>query len=125
MQFDSYQIKSDHRNNSRSVEKSQWAVDRWREVLLFAQAKKFGWATGGKNVLWAVENDGGALTVLGTDGSAQLVMAKYICDANSQWHGYPVLPKKHDIPPSVVLKAWKDSGLINNKQLNRWSQGKA
>lgn len=123
MLFESYKIKSDHRDVSMMKHKSQWSISQWQELNLFSTAHANGWFIKDKGTVWAILVSSDGLNVLGTDSSYELFIARYTCD-QGQWHGYPVAPKQHDRPPSNILKTWHSSGLINNSTMNKWLQGK-
>jgi hypothetical protein len=125
MKFNSYQIKSDHRDTSKIKEKSQWTISEWKEVHLFSLAKENGWGCD-KGFIWSVWSVGCLPQKVGYDkDNPDLFFMKFRCDKQNQWHGYPVIPRAHDKPPSSVINAWRDGDLVTNVLANRITQGKA
>ena len=126
MLFDSYKVKSDHRNDAMKKHKSQWSISHWQELNLFSTAHAKGWCIQDENIVWAVLVDDASLSVVGTDSSLSsydLYIARYVCD-QGQWHGYPIAPKQYDRPPASILEKWRAAGHISNSTMNKWLQGK-
>ncbi|MNR66425.1 hypothetical protein D3C85_1899040 [compost metagenome] len=61
---------------------------------------------------------------LGLDLENKLYMAKFGCDNNTEWHGYPVHPRNADIPPEKVLESWRCSNIITKKSKLEIMRGK-
>ena len=124
MQFSSYKVNRKHRGRVPTDDASMWSVSEWDEVFLFATAQASGWMKPGENVLWAIRRAGKSLCKLGDDPENPLYIAKYTTDHNSEWHGYPVHPRKDDIPPECVLERWREAGLIDKTDKKRIQGGK-
>jgi hypothetical protein len=125
--FKAYKVKNDHRNPSLIAKKSQWIINEWDELILFAVAKHKGWyisSKSGKYELWAIDIQGNNRAKIGKDLNGDLFIAKYITDANNEWHGYPVAPRQFDIPPQQVLDLWLEEGLIDKADKKRIIGGK-
>lgn len=123
--FNSYQVKADHRNTSKIAEKSQWTISEWKEVYLFSLGKEHGWGCE-KGFIWSVWSENCQPQIVGYDNeNPDLCFMKFRADKQHQWHGYPVVPRNHDKPPSPVINAWRKDNLITNVLANRITQGKA
>lgn len=121
MKLSSYKVNPKHRGKP-TQRASVWTVSEWTEILLFGRAKYKKWFKG--DILWAIEVENHQIAKIGRDLKCDLYIAKYICDSNSDWHGYPVFPKDHDIPPETVLEAWRQEEIINKADKRRIQQGK-
>jgi len=64
------------------------------------------------------------LSKIGEDLQNDLYIAKYRCDSNLEWHGYPVHPHDADIPPDAILELWFNDKLIDKADRNRIQRGK-
>jgi hypothetical protein len=118
--FSSYKVNSKHRKPNPSQNASVWKIPEWNEIQLFAIASAKKWYKDG--ILWAVMPNG--LSKIGEDLENNLYIAKYRCDSNSEWHGYPVHPQDADIPPDVVLELWRNDNLIDKTDKSRIQRGK-
>lgn len=124
MQFISYKVNPKHRAAKPTDDASVWTVSTWVEVQLFGEASRKNWKTSNKDLLWAmVPGEGGALKV-GIDLENDLYIAKFRCDHNQEWHGYPVHPRDADIPPESVLECWRQEDIIDKTTKRRIQQGK-
>ena len=125
MIFKAYKVKPDHRQRSSINQKSQWTVSEWAELNLFIIAYNDDWTSPNKSELWSTY---GCKNIIGErmDGKLliHLYIAKFITDANNEWHGYPVSPRQYDIPPEEVLSLWLERGLIDKTDKSRISKGK-
>lgn len=124
MQFLSYKVNLKHRNRKPTEDISVWSVSEWIEVQLFGEASRKNWRTNSKSFLWAVYAEGGQLSKIGIDLSNDLFIAKFRCDNNQEWHGYPVLPRGDDIPPEPVLELWRQEEIIDKTDKRRIQAGK-
>lgn len=120
--FLSYKVNPKHRVARPSKTASVWRVSEWKEIQLFAIASAKGWCKDG--ILWAVMTDSSTLSKIGEDLQNDLYIAKYRCDNNLEWHGYPVHPQDTDIPPDFVLESWRSDNLIDKRDKRRIQQGK-
>ena len=120
--FLSYKVNPKHRVAIPSKTASVWRVSEWKELQLFAIASAKGWCKDG--ILWAVMTDSSTLSKIGEDLQNDLYIAKYRCDNNLEWHGYPVHPQDTDIPPDFVLESWRSDNLIDKRDKRRIQQGK-
>ena len=120
--FLSYKVSPKHRVARPSKTASVWRVSEWKEIQLFAIASAKGWCKDG--ILWAVMTDSSTLSKIGEDLQNDLYIAKYRCDNNLEWHGYPVHPQDTDIPPDFVLESWRSDNLIDKRDKRRIQQGK-
>ncbi|MEA5471541.1 hypothetical protein [Spirulina sp. 06S082] len=120
--FSSYKINPKHRASRPSQTASVWKVPEWNEVQLFGIASTKDWYKDG--ILWAVMKKDSKISKIGEDLENDLCIAKYRCDSNSDWHGYPVHPKDDDIPPDLVLELWRKENLIDKRDKRRIQQGK-
>jgi len=123
MNFNSYQVKADHRNTSKLAEKSQWTVTEFGELQMFVEAMQNQWNCS-KGFLWSLLSEGGTLQQVGYDKANALYLSKFRSDHQHQWHGYPIHPRHDDIPPKTVTNDWRNKSLISNVTANRITQGK-
>lgn len=123
MNFNSYQVKADHRNTSKLAEKSQWTVNEFAELQMFVVAMQNGWNCS-KGFLWSLLSYDGTLQQVGYDNANGLYLSKFRSDHQHQWHGYPIHPRHDDIPPKSVTNDWRNKSLISNVTANRIMQGK-
>jgi len=124
MKFLSYKVNPKHRTSKPSEDASIWIVSEWIEVQLFGEASRNNWCSNDKNLLWAVYEQEGAPSKIGVDPSNDLYFAKFRCDSNQEWHGYPVLPRGDDIPPEAVLELWRQAKVIDKTDKRRIQTGK-
>lgn len=122
MQFLSYKVNKKHRAVKPTENASIWTVPEWTEIQLFGMASYKNWSKDG--VLWAVMQEDSKIFQLGIDLKNNLYIAKYRCDHNLEWHGYPVHPKDNDIPPEIVLESWRTEKIIDNTDKRRIKAGK-
>ena len=123
MQFKSYKVNPKHRASKPSSVASVWTVSDWIEIQLFGEASLNEWRSQDKKYLWAIYYDKGALIKIGADPENDLFLAKFRCDANLEWHGYPVLPRNEDIPPEQVLESWRLAEKIDKTDKSRIQRG--
>jgi hypothetical protein len=124
MQFSSYKVNKKHRASKPTENASIWTVSEWVEIHLFAMANSKGWWHIDGKTLWAAMQENSRISKIGIDLDNDLYIAKYKCDHNSEWHGYPVHPKDHDIPPEKVLESWREEKLIDKTDKRRIQTGK-
>lgn len=126
MQFLSYKVNPKHRVAKPTADASIWTVSEWIEVQLFADASRKNWHSTGKNFLWAAwaGGEGEGPSKIGLDPSNDLYIAKFRCDNNKEWHGYPVHPRGEDIPPEAVLELWRQEEIIDKTDKRRIQTGK-
>lgn len=124
MQFLSYKVNPKHRTSKPSEDASVWIVSEWIEVQLFGEASRRNWRSNDKNFLWAMYAHERAPSKIGLDPSNDLYIAKFRCDNNQEWHGYPVLPRGEDIPPDSVLELWRQANIIDKTDKRRIQTGK-
>ncbi|MEH2093919.1 hypothetical protein [Nostoc sp.] len=111
MKFSSYKVHTKHRASKPTEDVSIWTVPEWTEIQLFGIASQKQWCE--KGVLWAAMVENSKIAQLGIDIKYDLYIAKYKCDPNLEWHGYPVHPENHDIPPEQILEAWRKENIID------------
>jgi hypothetical protein len=122
MKFSSYKVNPRHRASKPTVNTSIWTVAEWTEIQLFGIASQKQWVE--KGVLWAAMQENSKIAKLGIDTKYDLYIAKYKCDHNLEWHGYPVHPKGHDIPPEKILESWRRENIIDKADKKRIQGGK-
>lgn len=122
MQFQSYKVNNKHRVASPTKFASIWTVSEWVEIQLFCEASRKEWQA--KNILWAIHGESASLLQIGLDTENNLYIAKFRCDHNNEWHGYPICPRKDDIPPESVLEKWRQDGKIDKKVKRHIQTGK-
>jgi len=123
VQFHSYKVNQKHRVVKPTENASVWCVSEWAEVQLFGTASYNNWSSPGKDILWAASSVNGELQKIGDDPSNALFIAKFRCDKNLEWHGYPVCPRNDDIPPERVLEAWRVANIIDKTDKRRIQKG--
>jgi len=124
MQFFSYKVNQKHRVAKPTEDASIWTVSPWIEVQLFGEASQKNWRSTNKDWLWAMHGNADGAMKLGLDLQNDLYIAKFRCDHNQEWHGYPVHPRDADIPPDSVLEHWRKDALIDKTTKRRIEQGK-
>ncbi|CAE6804063.1 hypothetical protein [Paraburkholderia nemoris] len=124
MQFISYKVNQKHRAAKPTEDASIWTVSPWIEVQLFGEASRKNWRSANKDWLWAMHGHEGGAMKLGLDLQNDLYIAKFRCDHNLEWHGYPVHPRDADIPPDSILEHWRKDALIDKTMKRRIQQGK-
>lgn len=113
MKFQSYKVNPKHRTLIPTATASVWNVSEWIEVQLFVEAKLKNWSSVEKCFLWAVFPDATGPLKIGLAQEKSLYIAKFRCDNNHEWHGYPVHPRGDDIPPETVLELWRKDSIID------------
>jgi hypothetical protein len=113
MQITSYKVNNKHRMGKPTEKASMWTVSEWVEIQIFGEAGVKEWKSPKRAVLWSLLPSDNRLKQIGKDVSHNLFFAKFICDGNNEWHGYPVHPRGSDIPPETVLELWRQSSLID------------
>ncbi|WP_313695158.1 hypothetical protein [Achromobacter mucicolens] len=101
-----------------------WTVSEWIELQLFSDAVRKKWHSKTKDYLWALHPLCDGPAAIGVDTRQDLYIAKFRCDNNLEWHGYPVHPRDHDIPPEDVLERWRKEDLIDKTEKRRIQTGK-
>lgn len=124
MQFTSYKINTKHRASKPSSSASVWTISEWGEIQLFGEASRKNWRSSEKEVLWAIHFLTSQMQKIGVDPENDLFIAKFRCDKNQEWHGYPVHPLNDDIPPEEVLEAWRKEELIDKTDKRRIQGGR-
>ena len=124
MQFQSYKVNSKHRVGKPTNNASIWTVSEWVEIQIFGEAARNAWRSNGKDLLWSVHANTTGILKIGLDPSNDLYIAKFRCDNNQEWHGYPVHPRNDDIPPEAVLEEWRRAKIIDNADKRRIQTGK-
>lgn len=129
----SYQVKSDHREPKwKPSEKSLWKVEEHIELDIFSYGINSEWTTtsGSKKIVWSYHRASGLdnLIKIGEDhrrssaiGIVNLGLAKFTCDHNNCWHGYPIDPATDSVP-SPILKLWQNT--LGKKLATKINQGK-
>ena len=124
MNFLSYKINTKHRNKCPTSKASIWSVSTWNEIQLFGIASENEWFSPSRDILWSARNSScGKLEKLGDSVKNKLFIAKFRCDNNHEWHGYPVLPRDRDIPPEEILESWKLKGIIDKREKRKIQKG--
>lgn len=124
MQFQAYKINPKHRTSKPSSAASVWTVSEWIEIQLFVEASRNNWSSNGKSILWSIYSTTAGPSKIGLDLSNDLYIAKFRCDTNQEWHGYPVHPRDDDIPPKEVLENWRNEKIIDKTDMRRIQTGK-
>ncbi|MDC5012940.1 hypothetical protein Q5X75_10710 [Acinetobacter baumannii] len=129
----SYQVKPDHREPKwNASEKSLWKVEEYIELDIFSYGINSKWttSTGSKKIVWSYHRDSSLdnLIKIGEDhrrspsiGIVNLGLAKFTCDHNNCWHGYPIDPATDSVPSSI-LKLWQST--LGKKLTAKINQGK-
>ncbi|MEI8656654.1 hypothetical protein [Vibrio sp. Hal054] len=124
MKLSGYKVNPKHRKQKPKEDCTQWLVSEWVELNLFVNGKNNEWIDD-KNNVWSIEGFIDKWTKLGTTGTNDAYMAKYVVDHNGEWHGYPVCPVKDaDRPPTHILDDWKDRGIINKAKQAKINRGR-
>ena len=124
MILSSYKVNSKHRQSKPTQNASIWTVSEWYELFVFTMAGVKEWKSPTSNILWSLLKRNNKLEKLGIDTDGDLFFAKFKCDHNNEWHGYPVAPRDNDIPPDAVLEAWRRENLIDKTDKRRIQGGK-
>lgn len=125
MKVKSYKINDKHRKNAAREDRTQWKISDFYEIKLFAEGQLNGWICDNDSTIWSIEKSNGTHTILGTNGSSDAKLAKYVVDNNDEWHGYPVSPiRSGDKPPSCILEDWERKGLISRPERRKINSGK-
>lgn len=123
MRFNSYKVNQKHRGKNPTEKASMWAVTEWLEIQLFSTASLNGWNSDDKDILWSISATSCIHLKIGDAPSKSLFIAKFCCDNNMEWHGYPVYPRGDDIPPERVLELWRINNLIDKTDKRRIQKG--
>lgn len=124
MKFESYKVNPQHRGILPLKQKSRWSIDEWEELRLFILANANSWKCSKTGTLWSIYSNNQSPKKIGYDSNDDLIVAKYVCDQQNQWHGYPVSTKQFDIPPSAVLDSWVSTGLVRKSVADKMLRGK-
>lgn len=117
-----YFVNPKHRAMTPTTNASICRVCQWREISLCAEAGVRGWLADG--VLWnSSMKIGEPGDVLGEDLKGNLWVAKFVCNHNNEWHGYPVRAVGHDIPPDNAIQDWQRSGRVKLSIAQRMRKG--
>ena len=74
--------------------------------------------------MWSIRcNPNGKPQKIGDGVDSDLYIAKFRCDNNSEWHGYPVYPKDQDTPPDSILELWRLEKIIDKTDKRRIQKG--
>lgn len=130
MLFHGYNLKLDHRNDSR--QKSQWTISHIEEFEVFILGFKNEWTNPNQDTIWSICRN---LSVLGCEsqnnihtGSKQknLIVAKFTKDLQHIWHGYPISSYSQNDAniPIPVINAWDSCGIFPKSQFQKWKKGK-
>lgn len=128
MKFSCYQVNIQHRNQNN--QKSQWKISEAEELEIFVAGLLNKWCDQTKMKIWSLPKQVGSFLQIGVErqsigGSTKLYMAKFTCDHNGTWHGFPVSSKSvQDQPSEELMDVWYKMGLIDKSFRNKWSQGK-
>jgi hypothetical protein len=125
MQITSYKVNPKHRMGKPTQTASQWTVSEWDEIQLFGEAGVKQWRSPDQEILWALRlSSNNRLSKIGKDISNDLFFAKFTCDHNKEWHGYPVYPRGAAIPPENVLELWRESNFIDKAAKKKIQSGR-
>lgn len=124
MKIASYKVNRKHRTGKPTPNASMWTVSEWVEIHLFAEAGAKKWKSSSQNVLWSILPASKKLSKIGEDPSNALYFAKFVCDNNDEWHGYPVRARGADVPPDNVLENWRQCDFIDKTDKKRIQTGK-
>lgn len=120
MRFQGYTVSSKHRANKPTDDRTQWKVPEWKEIELFTLGHRKKWLC--SDHIWSLVNGD---TEIGDSGICSAYYAKFKCDNNGVWHGYPVSSiKPNDKPPTKILDMWRKEELITKKQQYQIVKGK-
>lgn len=129
----SYIVVSYHRDNSLK-NKSKWTIDEEEELNCFIQTQENMWID--DYTAWGIkyefiEDKKISKTIIDPIGNSEhnedLHIAKFVdSNENDTWHGYPAdyRRKKQDIPPTNVLSAWMEAGILKKHQASKIKRGK-
>lgn len=127
MKFSAYIVHPKHRNKPPTKDASIWSCDEWEEIVLFSTAVQNEWysekekSNSVERLYWSMKN---ISTPIGNDLKYVLFMAKFHCNHNQEWHGYPVHPQGEDIPPEPILNSWLEKNIIDPKAKLAIKRGK-
>lgn len=131
--FQRYTVNNQHRNNNNKA-KSQWCITTNYELDIFTHGLINGWLSNDKTILWSVHRSGND-TIIGMESQenknkgskcSDLYIAKFTCDHNEEWHGYPISGYQNDSRniPKQISDDWLRRKLISKRIFNRFQQGK-
>jgi hypothetical protein len=124
MPISRYSVNPKHRAKKPSQNASVWLLGDWDELRMAVEAAISGWVCP-KGCLWNIQEIALIGYVpLGLDMQGELYIGKFVCDNNSEWHGYPVRPKGADIPPAAIIKIWEGNSRISTRDSRLIQQGK-
>lgn len=130
--FQRYAVNNKHRDYTQ--EKSQWHITTAYELDIFTHGLINDWLSDDKRILWSVHRNGND-TVIGVESQSNknsgskcsgLYIAKFTCDHNKEWHGYPISGYKKDDRniPKRISDDWLSRKLISKRIFNKFQQGK-
>lgn len=113
-----YKAVSYHRNGT--ADKSQWQIEVFDEIVLFANAVTLGYIVGNRG--WNVMVHDQQLVPIGvtTQGEPSYI-GRFAFTGNGEWHGYPGDYKRSvsDIPSTKVLYKWVENAYITKATMSR------
>ncbi len=125
MKVSSYIVHHKHRNKKPTDKASIWSISEWEEIQIFGHAGINAWCSKKGTVLWGIHiSRENKLTKIGNSVENSLYIAKFVCNHNDEWHGYPVHPKNNDIPPEEIIESWRVSKVIDKTDKRRIQRGK-
>lgn len=124
MQIASYKVNKKHRMGKPTANASMWTVSEWVEIQIFGEAGIKKWKSPEQDILWSLLPSANRPNKIGEDLFNNLFFAKFTCDHNNEWHGYPVHARGVDIPPESVLELWRQSDYIDKTDKKRIQSGK-
>lgn len=126
-----YIVNTQHRNDNQN--KSQWTIIEDDEFACFKRVVELVYIHGFdvNSVCWSLHFDDGLVIYLGEaaanapNSREKLFIAKFVCDNNETWHGYPANPAIHtqDIPSSDLLDYWLSQGYLTRAKIRKIARG--
>lgn len=125
-----YTPNPQHRNKAFSYQKSQWSISLPEEIQCYTTAQINSWLH--KDAYWGlhlIKNNPPLIAPLGAPplpNNDRLHIAKFVCDAIGNWHGYPVAHwiSPFDKPGEAVVTDWCNMGHISRQAKSKIIRGK-
>ena len=111
-----------HRDNS--YDKSQWTISEPEERNCFKLMLDLSWYA--NQIGWGLHLVSGHVEYLGLSRYRRrpLFIAKFVDGTGEDvWHGYPADHIWNDIPSHIVLRNWREKGLISAAKVRKILRG--
>lgn len=118
-----YTINPKHRGNVPQENCTQWVCTEADEVTFFSNSLDSNFLSKNDSYWWVVDKD--HCSHIGITNINNAYIAKFVCDNNNFWHGYPVTGmRKGDIPSDDIIAMWHSSNIIKKKYLDNLKRGR-